>query len=61
MFPTLPPERIMVWGTPQTAARPDLSGLGTPGEAEGLVPSQPFEGWRAGRIKTYATKHQEPE
>ena len=37
----------MVWGTPQTPASPDLSGLGTPGEPEGLVPSEPFR-WLAG-------------
>ena len=46
----------MVWGTPPDP-RQGLRPLGTPGEPEGLVPSEPFEGGRVGCFQTYAAKH----
>ena len=50
LFPARPPVRVYRLGDPpQTPASPALSGLGTPGESEGVVPSESFRGW-AGRM-----------
>ena len=51
----------MVWGThTQTPASPGSSGLGTPGEPEGPVPSEPFRRWAGRMYKDLCNKHRLP-